>query len=69
MFNESRGVFLAENETGFGVLRKKELIVPLEFDSVQLFGKDYLLLIKSDRWAYLEIATGKLIEMRVDTGE
>lgn len=65
----SDDLFLAESETGFGVLRKKELIVPLEFDSVQLFGKDYLLLIKSDRWAYLEIATGKLIEMRVDTGE
>lgn len=65
----SDDLFLAESDTGFGILRKKELIAPLEFDSIQLFGKDYLLLIKSDRWAYLEIATGKLIEMSVDTGE
>ncbi len=65
----SDDLFVAESETGFGILRKKELIAPLEFDSVQLFGKDYLLLIKSNRWVYLEIATGKLIEMRVDTGE
>ena len=65
----SNDLFLAESETGFGILRKSEMIVPLEFTSVQTFAEDYLLLIKSDRWAYLEIATGKLIEMRVDTGE
>ena len=62
-------LFVAESETGFGVLRKKEMIAPLEFDSVQMFGKDFLLLIKLERWAYLDIATGKLIEMRVETGE
>lgn len=62
-------LFIVESETGFGVLRKGEMIAPIEFDSIQMFGKDYLLLIKSDRWAYFELATGKLIEMNVDTGE
>lgn len=62
-------LFIVEGETGFGILRKSEVIAPLEFDSVQLFGKDYLLLIKSDRWTYLELATGRLIEMTVETGE
>ena len=62
-------LFLAESETGFGILRKKEMIAPFEFDSVQLFGKDFLLLIKEQRWTYLDIASGKLIEMRVETGE
>ena len=62
-------LFIAESETGYGILRKNELIAPLQFDSVQKFGKDYLLLINSDRWTYFELATGTLIEMHVDTGE
>ncbi|MDG1332794.1 MAG: WG repeat-containing protein [Crocinitomicaceae bacterium] len=65
----SNDLFIVESETGFGVLRKGEMIAPLEFQSIQVFGKDYLLLIKSDRWAYLEIVTGKLIEMNAETGE
>lgn len=65
----SNDLFIVESETGFGVLRKGEMIVPLEFDSIRMFGKDYLLLIKSDRWAYFEMATGELIEMNVNTGE
>ena len=65
----SNDLFIVEGETGFGILRKGEVIAPLEFESVQVFGKDYLLLIRSNRWAYLEIETGKLIEMNVDTGE
>lgn len=65
----SNDLFLVESETGFGVLRKSEMIVPLAFDSIQWFGKDYLLLVKSDRWSYLELESGKLIEMQTETGE
>lgn len=65
----SDDLFIVEGDTGFGIVRKSEMIAPLEFDSVQLFGKDYLLLIKSDRWTYLELATGKLIEITGETGE
>lgn len=62
-------LFIVEGETGFGILRKSEVVTPMDFDSVQLFDKEYLLLNKSDRWAYLELATGKLIEMKVEAGE
>ena len=65
----SNDLFIVESETGFGIMHKKELIAPLEFDSVQLFSKEFLLLIKSNQWSYLDMATGKLIEMKPVTGE
>jgi len=65
----SNDLFVVESDTGFGLLRKGELVAPFGFNSIQQFGKDYLLLVKPDRWAYFEIETGDLIEMNVDTGE
>lgn len=61
--------FIVESSTGLGILRKQKLIAPIEYNSVQKFGKDFLLLNKAEGWSYLNILTGELIEMKVETGE
>lgn len=62
-------IFVGVTDDGAGVFRKSELLVRPEYDSVQPFGKDYLLLSKGNLWSYVQLSTGKLIEMNMETGE
>ncbi len=62
-------LFIVETATGFGILRKETPVTPLEYSSVQRFGKDFLLLSNADRWSYFDLTSGQLIEIKTETGE
>lgn len=66
-FNELESIgtdlFLVKQNEKVGIYKNEKLIIPVQYDQIGIFDKDFLFLSKDGRLLYYNISKGKLIEL------
>ena len=56
-------LFLVMHNEKVGIYKNEKLIIPVQYDQIRVFDKDFLFLSKEGRLSYYNISKGKLIEL------